>query len=360
MRALKFAKLVFLAAVVLTLLLRVMLPLLNTRQPSGHDVLNYIARLSEFQENIRHGILLPRWAPDLSKGNGQPIFLFAPPAIFYLGSFWNLLGFDLATSVDLAAAVIVIASGCFMFLFCRLLFGNAGGWLGAAAYLYSPYFHVNLYVRRALSEFATFPFYPATLYAFTGYAREGKRRFLILGSASYAAILLSHNPSALLFTPVLLAYIAFQAWQSQSWKLLFKQLAGMMLGLALSAYIWLPSLLEKKFVHIDRMVAGYYDYSNHWVLPQQFFWKAWGYGGSIPGPGDDMSFSLGWNHLVVAAISIALVFYRGEIASRRYQAFLGCVVIALCVLMTSASSFIWKIAPMLHFVQFPWRLLGPA
>ena len=360
MRLPNSAKHVCLVAIVLTLSFRVILPQLNSRQPSGHDVLNYIARLSEFQENVRHGNLLPRWAPDLGKGNGQPIFFFAPPAIYYLGSFWNLIGFDIATAMDLAAALIVIASVCFMFLFCRLLFGNAGGWLGAAAYLYSPYFHVNLYVRRALAEFAAFPFYPATLYAFTRYARNGDRRFLILGSAFYAAILLSHNPSALMFTPVLLSYAAFQAWQGQSWKLLFHQLAGMALGLALSAFFWVPSLLDMKNVHIDRVVAGYYDYSHHFVLFHQFFSRMWGYGGSIPGPDDDMSFSLGWSHLLVGAIAIALVFYRGKADSRRYQVFFGCTVIALCALMTPASAFIWKIAPMLHYVQFPWRLLGPA
>jgi hypothetical protein len=50
------------------------------------------------------------------------------------------------------------AFGGGMFLLARLYFGDAGGWLGAAAYLYAPYFAVDLYVRSAMEEFAAFPF----------------------------------------------------------------------------------------------------------------------------------------------------------------------------------------------------------
>jgi hypothetical protein len=262
--------------------------------------------------------------------------------------------------MDLAAATIVLASGYSMFLFCRLLFGTAGGWLGAASYLYCPYFHVNLYVRRALAEFAAFPFYPAAFYGFARHARDGDRRFLVLGSVAYAAIFLSHNPSALLFTPVLLAFVAFQAWQRRSWTLLLGQLAGIALGLAVSSFSWIPSLIEMKNVHVDRLVTGYFDYANHFVQPYQLLSMMWGYGGSVPGAGDEMSFSLGWSHVVAAAMAVAVVFVMGTATSRRIQAFFGGMAIALCLLMTSMSSFIWRIAPMLHYVQFPWRSLGVA
>ena len=61
------------------LALPVSMPLLTTALAAGHDTFVYVPRLVEFHESIREGVLLPRWAPDLSGGYGQPLFLFTPP-----------------------------------------------------------------------------------------------------------------------------------------------------------------------------------------------------------------------------------------------------------------------------------------
>jgi uncharacterized membrane protein len=79
----------------------------------------YFPRLVEVHENITHGILLPRWAPDLGRGTGQPLFLFHPPMIYYLGEFWHLVGFDFVTAMNLACVAIVLASAGSMFLLAR-------------------------------------------------------------------------------------------------------------------------------------------------------------------------------------------------------------------------------------------------
>ena len=48
----------------------------------------YFPRLVEVHQNITHGVLLPRWAPDLGRGAGQPLFLVHPPMFYYLGESW--------------------------------------------------------------------------------------------------------------------------------------------------------------------------------------------------------------------------------------------------------------------------------
>jgi len=197
------------AAGLVALSLPVCLSLFTTRLPQGHDALEYLPRLVEFHENVSHGILLPRWAPDLSRGNGQPLFLFNPPLIYYLGEGWHLLGFDFVTAMNLSCIVIVLASACSMFLLGRLYFGDAGGWLAAAAYLYAPYFSVNLYVRSALAEFTAFPFFALALFGF------GSGR-LVVGAMGYAGVLCSHPPAAVLFTPLLVAFLCFTAWRAKS------------------------------------------------------------------------------------------------------------------------------------------------
>ena len=76
-----------------TLALPVCVSLFTSKLSSGHDANEYLPRMVEFHENIAHGILLPRWAPDFSHGAGQPLFLFNPPMFYYLAELWHLLGF---------------------------------------------------------------------------------------------------------------------------------------------------------------------------------------------------------------------------------------------------------------------------
>src|SRR5262249_43083778 len=156
----------------------------------------------------------PRWAPDMHHGAGQPLFLFHPPMFYWLAEIWYLLGFPLVASVNLACAVIVFASAAGMFLLGRLYFGTAGGFIAAAASIYAPYFATTLYTRSALEEFTAFAFLPLALYGFGAYAIRRDSRYLLLGAAAYAGLVLSHLPATLLFTPLLFAFLAVTA---RSW-----------------------------------------------------------------------------------------------------------------------------------------------
>jgi hypothetical protein len=53
-----------------------------------------------FTRTFLHGVFVPRWAPDLGGGTGQPLFLFHPPMIYYLGELWHLVGFDFVTAMN--------------------------------------------------------------------------------------------------------------------------------------------------------------------------------------------------------------------------------------------------------------------
>jgi hypothetical protein len=156
--------------------------------------------------------------------------------------------------MNLACVVIVVATAVGAFLLGCLYFGEMGGWLAAAACLYAPYFAVDLYVRTAWAEFAAFPFFALSLYGFGAYAKDRHRSHLLLGTATFAGILASHNGAALLFAPLLAAFIAVFAWTAKSWKVLAHQAVGLALGLGLAAFAWIPSLLMQKFVQIASLI----------------------------------------------------------------------------------------------------------
>jgi hypothetical protein len=335
-------------------------PLFTTLQLSGHDALEYFPRLVEFHENIRHGILLPRWAPDLSAGYGQPFFLFNPPLLYYVAELWHLMGLDFVTALNATSITIVFGSAAAMYFLGKLYFGRAGGIIGAAAYVYAPYFHTNLYVRHALAEFMAFPFFPLTLFGLAAYARSKNKLFLIAAASGYAAILFSHNAAALLFTPVLVAFLLYNASRTKSVTVVGWQVGALLLGLGMAACVWVPILAEMDGVSVHRLLQGNLRYTNHFVYPKQLFSVAWGYGLSRPGDQDGMSFSLGWSHLVLGLSACLLALRWPERVDRSWLVFFPLATVALCALMVPSAQSFWDRLLLLQYVQFPWRLLALA
>ena len=256
--------------------------------------------------------------------------------------------------MNLACAALVLASAVAMFLLGRLYFGARGGWLASAALLYAPYFAVDLYVRSAMAEFAAFPFAVFALYGFAAFAKSGKREYTLIGAAAYAGVILSHNAAALVFTPMLVAFIAFTAWSEGRRHIVQGQAIGFALGLALGAAVWLPSLAERGDIHIDRLLQGYLRYSNHFVYLHQLFYSPWGFGISVAGANDEMPFTLGWGHVPLVLLTVALAARY-----RHWMWFFGAAGATFCFLLLPQSEWIWNRLPLLQYLEFPWRLLGP-
>ena len=259
-------------------------------------------RLVEIHQNVTHGILVPRWAPDLGRGTGQPLFLFHPPMIYYIGELWHLLGFDFVTAMNLACVSVVLLSAAGMFLLARLYFGAAGGWLGAAAFLY-----VAVLCRG-----------PVRTVGDGGVCRVSVLRVcsLRIRSICLASPLttLAARRSRLCLRAVLplsrgapvhalaRGFPRSHCLDGEILAVLWRQACGFLLGLALSAFIWAPALAARQYAAMNRAVEGYAQYSNHFVYLHQLFYSPWGYGLSVPGPDDGMSFALGWSHLLLAAV----------------------------------------------------------
>jgi hypothetical protein len=331
-----------LAGVVL-LALPVAVPMLTSRMAQGDDALGYLPRQIEFHQNIAQGTLLPRWAPDLDRGTGQPLFLFVPPMLHYIAEVWNVAVSNFQTSINLATASLVILFAAGMFLLGRLYFGVAGGFLCAAAALYAPYMSLDLYVRAALSEFSAFPFCAFALYGFAAFARSGRRRHLALGALAYAAILVSHFMVAFYVTPLLIGFLAVTAKRT-----VWPRLAmGLLIGIGLSACVWLPIVFESRYVQLERSMQGSFHYTNHLLSTAHLLDSAWGYGAA-------KTFGMGWGHLLLAG------FAWGAARERRWLKFFTCAAAAFCLLTLAPMAWVWEELPILQRIQFPWRLLGPA
>ncbi|MDZ4228850.1 MAG: hypothetical protein U1C50_01185, partial [Patescibacteria group bacterium] len=124
-------------------------------------------------------------------------------------------------------------------------------------------------------------------------------------------------------------------------------------GLTLLLYAWfvIPAFFEKCLTVVDSLTGGYSHYSLHFIYLRQLLTRSGGYGGSVLGLEDGLSFQLGWPHLLLILPAVFLW---------RRLAWLWLSLAGAIFMMTFHSQFIWDSLPLLPLAQFPWRFLAYA
>jgi len=333
--------------------------LLNTR--GGGDSPFLLLRTHQLAIDLRAGHFPARWMPDAAYGLGYPFFNYYAALPYYLAAALHLLGLDLLSVVKLTQTVFSIGAGLGMYGWARgLLNRRSAAWLAAAAYLFAPFHLVNLYVRGdSLSEFAAFAWYPLILWGIDRLAKAPTPRRMAPPALAYAGLVLTHNVSALIFSPFVLLYLVARVLRVRSGRrrLLGLGVGAWVLGVALSAGFWVPALLEADQVQLVAQTTGYFFYGNHFRgvnLIQRSLLFDYGMGeGRTP-------FAMGLVQAVMVAAGAAAILL-GWFRRRRPE-WSGAVALsglALSTLMvTPLSRPLWDHLPLLPMVQFPWRFLS--
>lgn len=323
-----------------------------------HDDLQTMRQL-QMDKCVADGQIPCRWINDMGYGYGFPLFNFYPPLPYMVGELFTQTGFDYITTAKIIGIIGFALTAVGMYLLGREFLGEKGGIAAAVFYSYVPYHAVNFYVRAAVNEFWAGIFYPFILW--TSYKLIIAPRKLWMGglALSLAGLLLSHNQMMMIFAPVFMAWLGFWWLRNRSLKtLLLTTLSGVW-GLGIAAFYTLPVIFEQKFVHVETLVQGYFNYLAHFLdLTQLFLRINWDYGSSVLGPGDTMSFAVGYLHWIVP-LGVILVFWMTS-RLKNYRSLI--VMLALsglwALFMThSKSTPLWKLVPPLEFLQFPWRFL---
>lgn len=338
------------------------LPLLKTGFFSIHDDM-HVAWLYEMDRAVKGGQIPPRWAPDLSYNYGYPLFNFVYPLPFYLGEIFYSLGFNLVSSIKIVFALSLLLSGPAMFLFLKRHFSSFFSFIGAVVYVFTPYRAVDVYVRGAIGEALSFVLIPFIAWAENKTVKEENSGSIAVLSICFGLLVLTHNISLIMVTPFLLVYgliiVLSLKGKAQALKKLF---LGFFLGGTLSSFFWLPALLEKKYMVSDTV----FNYIDHFPFIKQLIVPFWGYGSSVWGPGDWMSFQIGIANLlifVIASIILIMVLIRKKFSKEIFPKeillliwTIGGFILAI-FMMNIRSSFIWQTVPLMQYFQFPWRFL---
>jgi hypothetical protein len=227
-------------------------------------------------------------------------------------------------------------------------------------FLLTPYIYVDLFVRGDLSELTSMLWTPWPLYFLFKIknASDRHKSLLLLYSTciglSLVLVITSHPATALFYFPAFCIFSLAVSYETIKFNFFFLKyaFAGIIIGLVLSSPYWLTVFQLKKYVNLQNATAGYYQATNHLVSLKQLVSLFWGFGGSAPGPYDQMSFQLGLIHFFLATVGF-IVCRKKMYFSISYGLYLFYIF-----LMTPTSHILWSNIKILKLAQFPWRILS--
>lgn len=340
----------------------------------AHDARHSIFFLVEFDQSIREGALWPVWGPDHSVGFGYPTFLVYAPLAYYVGEVFHLLGMGFAIAIKATWAIGFLAGATGVYRLARRWFRPEIAMVASLAFTYAPYHLSQIYVRAALAEFMAMAWLPWTALALLLLWEDPSPRRAAFAALSLAALMLFHTVSTLTFVPLLAGLLVVLFMQdlgrgrplgrgllsqirapSTRWTLLALTLTGL-----LASIFFVPLLLDRAGVAQWQWVNETYSYRLHFVYPGQFLDPTWGYGYSVEGPGDGMSFQLGIVTFILATLGAAAAWGKraGHSMPRALAAYFVVATAIAIFMMTPLSVRLWDVLPLIAMVQFPWRLLS--
>ena len=347
--------------VVIFLTIFAILPLFHSGFYPMHDN-EQIARLFDLDQAIRSLEIPPRIAPNLGFGYGYPFFNFYPPFAYYVGEVFHLLGFGFIVSTKLMLITGFLLSALFMYLFAKDFFGRIGGVVSSVAYTYASYRALDVYVRGAYAEFFSFVFLPLIFWSLHKLSRTNRLVYLLIGSLGIAGLILSHNLVTLMFAPFIVVWVTYLIFISKKrLRFLIFSAAAIILGFGLTSYFWLPSYVERSYTLINILTTELANYSLHFVCVYQLWDSMWGYGGSIPGCYDGISFEIGKVQIILSVVAFglaALTIIKGKHKEKTVPILIFTFFLLACAfLMIKYAKPLWDVLTPLWYIQFPWRFL---
>jgi ABC-type multidrug transport system fused ATPase/permease subunit len=133
-------------------------------------------------------------------------------------------------------------------------------------------------------------------------------------------------------------------------KIAIPLLTTMLISAVLSSPVLIPHVIYAPFF------SGPLNASVTFPKLQDLFFSPWRYGLLFQGPKGELSFAVGYVHLLFMALAIIILWRNKNQTSKHLKFWLFCTGL-LFFLLIPYSSIVWKTIPLIHTVQFATRLL---
>lgn len=326
--------------------------------PLYTDGVLHFHRLVQLERAVRHGIIYPRWLPDLGWGFGFPVFNYYAPLSYYLLLPFRWLGFPAQTVILIGLGKALWALSVAMYLWGRDLFGERAGIVAAFAAVYAPCVLNEVYQRVSLPCIWGLVWLALTGWAVRRTAAQGGVLFYAVAVLSSAALLLTHNLTALMGIPLLSVYALCLGWL-YGFHTALRSLLAFALGAGIASFFWIPMILEGSYVKLYQLyLPPFFNYHIHFLSLKELL--------APPQPVDpaqanfSVPFSLGWSQVALGLVGWASSGAQRSREARLHSWILSLTIIGLSVMALPITLPLWDRIPLLRFIQFPWRFVGPA
>lgn len=325
-----------------------------------------VARVIVIGKALRNGQFPVRWVSDLGYGYGYPIFNFYGPLPYYVGGFLYLWGVPALIATKFMFVAGSLLAGVTMYVLIAEIAGAAAGVVSAIAFVYAPYHAVQVFVRGAAGEFWAMAFLPLVVWGLLTIREFPRRRSAIFwGGVGFAGVILSHTivgyVTALFYLVGLALYCLILLFRKQfhvSRMTHYVLLLAVALGL--SAFFWIPALTEMNWTSVSGQIGPSANFRDHFVCLSQLWNAPWGFGGSISGCQDGLSFKLGKLQVLLALAGLIGWWAKRRMVPKAGYSVLVALGITLGALffMLPPSEFLWNVMPFSVYIQYPWRFLS--
>ncbi|MDW7646495.1 MAG: 6-pyruvoyl-tetrahydropterin synthase-related protein [Desulfuromonadales bacterium] len=289
-------------------------PLASEGWFSSHDTPAHIHRIFATIYEMQQGHYFPRWLSLAAYGKGLPDLIFYSPAFYWLTGWINLLGIPLEWDLKIVCLTFSFIGGIGVYIWVGRYTDRIGSLISTTLYLFLPYRFLDLYVRGAIPEFAALSLLPWLFFSIDlSFSTKQRSQGLALAALSSASIVLFHHLSAIMVLPFATIYFLWHAATFRHEpKRILTATVGPLVGAGLSAFYWLPVLMEMKYLlffgdHVK--IKNPLQVWDHFITPFQWFDTGWGVGLSVIGPNDGMSFQIGVVlGLIVILTTVSLIF----------------------------------------------------
>jgi hypothetical protein len=306
--------------------------------------------------SLKDNILFPVWNAEILNGYGYPLYEFVYPLPYYLASILHLLGVSFIEGLKLIGGFFYILSGFAMYLLIKAeTKKNIAGLIGAIFYLFAPYHLVDLHFRFAIGEVLAFFFVPFCFYLVKKIGQKNSYLYIFLLSLSVLGLLLSHQAISLTAAFFLVLYLSYLYLREKSFKSLLLRIIGLIIGVLISSFYWLPLLMESRYTRLLTMRVEFTNFLSLIASPNK-------YGLLFQGKNGELYFPIGYPQLIIVILSLC-VFLFPVLRKKYSKSELITIIVSLIsfficfIMILPISKPLWDFLPLIKGFQFSYRLL---
>ena len=329
--------------------------------PKVYDLPDHLGYTFQVLQAFARGDFYPRWLASLNDGFGEATYVFYPPVLhFTSAALAALLGGDVLAGLYVALFLFAVAGGLGIFRFVSRVCGPEAGAIACLLFALVPFRVFEMYSSGLYSAFAAAGIAPWALLALARIAETDessppweKLRRVALWALSFAAIVLTNMPSAVLWTYLIGIWVIADVLVTRRWRLAARVIAGGAWGSLIAGIYLLPAVVEMRWVDVPLETA----YRSNFLFQGS---------GSGMKPGLKSMFDrMELFPLLALALSLAVFAVArqwGELRDSRSSVFVHLTAVlglASAFLASTASVWAWRWLPELKRVNFPWRFLEP-